>query len=44
MDLYGDLAGLYLEFAEHAAGQSPCFEAWAARSSDRLHGFTAHNG
>jgi len=29
MDLYGDLAGLYLEFAEHAAGQSPCFEAWA---------------
>jgi hypothetical protein len=29
MDPYGDLASLYLEFAEHAAGQSPCFEAWA---------------
>ncbi|GAB2739335.1 DUF2332 domain-containing protein [Nocardioides pakistanensis] len=29
MELYGDLAGQYRDFAAYAAGDSPCFEAWA---------------
>jgi len=29
MQLYGDIAEVYLRFAEDAAGESPCFEEWA---------------
>ncbi len=29
MRLYGDVAEQYTDFAEHAAGESPCFEEWA---------------
>lgn len=29
MELFGDLVEQYAEFAGHAAGESPCFEAWA---------------
>ena len=29
MDLFGELVEQYAEFADHAAGESPCFEEWA---------------
>jgi hypothetical protein len=30
MEVFGEVAETYLEFAEEAAGQSPCFEEWAS--------------
>lgn len=29
MEVFGDIADVYREFADEAAGESPCFEAWA---------------
>lgn len=29
MELYGDVARQYADFATYAAGDSPCFEEWA---------------